>query len=116
MAKKKTSNKLGYKFTPVDKAYYQLSDLKLIEILILSRMDEFIENGNQCYITNEEFSSDFNVSRETVKRALNSLEEKGYIKRNTKFHNDNGKASKKRTLERGQTWYNNVLPNRLLNE
>lgn len=113
MTKEKKENKLNHTFLAVDTAYFN-SGLKPIEMLILSKVDEFVDKGMECYITNEQFATYFNVNKETIKRSLNNLEEQGYIKRNTELCSDRGQASRKRTIERGEAWYKNILPHQML--
>lgn len=98
-----------YAFLKVDKAYFG-NGLKPLEILILSQIDEYINNGMECYVTDEQFALYFGVTKKTVSNAMKNLEEKGYIKRNTELCNDRGQASRKRTLTRGKQWSMKVLP------
>ena len=113
MTNKKKEYVLNYKFTPVD-ITYEGSGLKPLEILILSKMDSYIEKGQEVYLTDEQFASFYGVTARTVSNTMNNLEEKGYIKRNTEVCKGNGHVSKKRTLERGAAWYQNIQPNRQL--
>ena len=71
--------------------------LKSIELLILSQIEEFQNNGLDCYITNEQFSYMFGESTSTVKRSLDRLEKFNIVKRRTVSSREDGKG-KKRTL------------------
>lgn len=90
----------NHAFLKVNKAYFG-NDFKPLEILIMSQIDEYLRNGQECYVTNEQFATYFGVGTSTVKRTLDGLEEKGYIKRNTELCNDRGQASRKRTITHG---------------
>lgn len=109
----KQNNERKHVYLSVDKAYFG-SGLKPVEILIMSQIDEYIEKGLECYITNEQFASDLNVDIKTIKRALDKLEDNGYIERNTNFCSGNGHCGRKRTINRGHAWYKTILPNRTL--
>jgi DNA-binding MarR family transcriptional regulator len=85
------------KFLKVNKKYLN-SNLKPLEILILSQIEEFINNGRDCYITNKQFAEMFNAGTATVARAIDSLVESGYITRNTTIISTRGQASKMRKL------------------
>lgn len=78
--------------------------LKSIEILLLNQIYEFNRNGEECYMTNEQFSSLFGESVSTVKRALDRLEEKGAISRSTTFTEGYGRATKLRTIRVNEEW------------
>ncbi len=85
------------KFLKVNKKYLN-SNLKPLEILILSQIEEFINNGCDCYLTNKQFADMFNAGTATVARTIDSLVESGYIIRQTKVISNRGQASKMRQL------------------
>lgn len=85
------------KFLKVNKKYLN-SNLKPLEILILSQIEEFINNGRECYLTNKQFAEMFNAGTATVARTIDSLVEAGYIIRQTKVISNHGQASKMRHL------------------
>lgn len=93
-----------YVWLSINEGYFGRG-LKPLEILILSQIDEYINNENECYVTDEQFSTYFNVSTATIKRTLNKLEKKDYIKQNI------DKKNKKRTLTHGDKWCNIFLNN-----
>lgn len=45
---------------------------------------EFQTNTGDCFMSNEQFASNFGVSASTIKRAIDNLEIKGFIARDTK--------------------------------
>jgi DNA-binding transcriptional regulator YhcF (GntR family) len=66
-------------FLKVNKDLFKLG-LNPTELLILAQIMEFDTNNKTCYMTNEQFAKELNVSEKTVQRALNdTLEDKGYI-------------------------------------
>jgi DNA-binding Lrp family transcriptional regulator len=73
--------------------------LNPLEILILSVIESYTRDDKLCYQTNEQFAKMFNVSEKTIRNALDHLEEKNYIKRNTEFTSKLGKANRRRTIE-----------------
>ncbi len=88
---------MNEKFLKVNKKYLN-SKLKPLEILILSQIEEFINNGRDCYITNKQFAEMFSVTEPTVDSALNKLEQLKYITRKTEVVSGNGKTNKIRKL------------------
>ena len=84
-------------FLRVNKKYFN-SNLKPLEILILSQVEEFNRNNRDCYLTNKQFAEMFCVGTATVARTIDSLVEQGYLKRATQLINDNGQASRQRKL------------------
>lgn len=72
--------------------------LKSIDLLILSQVEEFQNNGLECFMTNEQFSWMFGESVSKVKRSLDRLEELDIVKRSVKFVQGNGRANKQRVL------------------
>lgn len=74
------------------------TQLNSLELLIVSQIKEFQNNGLDCYVSNEQFSWMFGESISKVKRSLNKLEELGVIKRSVSFVQGNGKANRQRIL------------------
>lgn len=76
------------------------TNLNPLEILMLSVIESYTRAGKQCYQTNEQFAKMFNVSEKTIRNALDDIEKKNYIKRNTKVIRDrDGKCTRQRTIE-----------------
>ena len=75
------------------------TNLNPLEILMLSVIESYTRDNKLCYHTNDQFAKMFNVSEKTVRNALDNLEAKNYIKRNTKTISHGGKANKQRTIE-----------------
>lgn len=84
-------------FLKINKDYFG-GELKSIDLLILSQIEEFERNGCQCYVTNEQFSQISGESVSTVKRSLDKLENLGYIKRDTFYVKGHGRANRRRVL------------------
>lgn len=70
-------------FLKVNKDIFKLG-LNPTEILILAQAMEFQTNTGDCYISNDTLAEQFGVSTKTISRALGTLEEKGFITRNTR--------------------------------
>lgn len=75
------------------------TDLKPLDILLLSVIESLARDDKQCYYTNEQFAKMFSVSEKTVRNTLDDLEQKNYIKRNTKVVTKAGRANRQRTIE-----------------
>lgn len=75
------------------------TNLKPLEILVLSVVESLTRAGKECYYTNEQFARMFSVSEKTVRNTLDDLETKNYIKRNTKVITAAGRANRQRTIE-----------------
>lgn len=69
-------------FLKIDKDLFKLK-LNPTEILVLAQVMEFDRNA-VCYMTDAQFAENFGVSAKTISRALDSLETKGLIVRETK--------------------------------
>ena len=74
-------------FLKINKDLFAL-DLEPIQILIVAQVMEFQANKCDCFISNEQLAKNFGVSENTIKRALNKLEEKNFI---TRSRNKDGK-------------------------
>ena len=85
-------------YIKVNTEYFN-TNLNALEILMLSVIESYTSDCKQCYHTNEQFAKMFNVSEKTIRNALDNLEAKNYIKRNTKFRPKLGKANRRRTIE-----------------
>lgn len=84
-------------FLQVNKDYMGLG-LKSVDLLIVSQIEEFTRNGNQCYVTNKQFSDMFGESESSIKRAIDKLVKVDIIHRDTVFVQGNGRANKQRVL------------------
>lgn len=74
-------------FLKINKDLFALN-LEPIQILIVAQVMEFQANKCDCYMSNEALAKNFGVSENTIKRALNKLEEKNFI---TRSRNKDGK-------------------------
>lgn len=76
------------------------TNLNPLEILMLSVIESFARDNKECYYTNEQFATMFNVSKTYIKSTLDNLENKNYIVRDTKVVRDGetGKAHRTRTI------------------
>lgn len=82
----------------ISKDFYS-TGLNPTEMMLISQIEEFERNGNECFVTNQQFADWFGVSTKTIERTLDKLEENNYIKRETKTVNTNGKKSKMRKIK-----------------
>ena len=73
-------------FLKVDKEYFKLG-LKPIELLIYSQIAEYDRSTGNFFMSDEGLAEIFNVSKSTVSRALDVLENKKLIERKTKNTN-----------------------------
>ena len=80
-------------FLKINKDLFNLG-LNPTEILVLAQVMEFNVNTNDCFISDKQLASMFGVSEKTIQRAIKVLEDKKYIKRETK----NIKGGKERHL------------------
>ena len=70
-------------FLKVNKDFFKLG-LNPTEILVLAQVMEYSTNTNNCFMSDKAFAELFGVSDKTISRALKVLEDKGFIKRETK--------------------------------
>ena len=70
-------------FLKVNKDLFTLG-LNPTEILILAQVAEFQTNTGDCFISDKTLAEQFGVSESTIKREVKALEEKGFIKRETR--------------------------------
>ena len=70
-------------FLMVEKSLFG-SGLSPIEMLVLSQIMEFNRTTGDCFMSNAVMAKNFGVSEKTVSRAMATLEEKGYIVRDTR--------------------------------
>ena len=83
----------------VNTEYFNVG-LEPLEILLLATIESLVRDGKQCYYTNEQLTQMFHVSLTYLKKTLDGLEKKNYIKRNTKVIKDReGKFTRQRTIE-----------------
>lgn len=70
-------------YLQVNKDFFKLG-LNPTEILTLSQVAEFERNTGDCFMSDSYLAERFGVSEKTISRALKVLEDKGFIKRETK--------------------------------
>lgn len=70
-------------FTMVYKELFSLK-LKPLELLVLSRVIEWYNNDKICYETSKSLGDDFGVSANTINSAIDKLEERNLIIKDTK--------------------------------
>lgn len=70
-------------YLQVNKDLFKLG-LNPTEILLLSQIIEFDRTTGDCFKSDKALAADFGVSDKTISRALGALEDRGYIKRETK--------------------------------
>lgn len=70
-------------FLKVNKDLFKLG-LNPTEILILAQIMEFNTNTGDCFISDKQLAENFGVSDKTISRSIKALEDKGFIKRDTK--------------------------------
>jgi hypothetical protein len=77
------------------------TNLGPLEILVLSVIESYTRDNKQCYLTNDQLATMFNVSKTYIKNTLDTLEKKNYILRDTKVVRDGetGKAHRTRTIQ-----------------
>ncbi len=80
-------------FMKVNKDFFKLG-LNPTEILILAQVMEFNTNTGNCFITDKQLAEQFGVSDKTISRSMKVLEDKGFIRRETK----NVKGGKERHI------------------
>ena len=66
------------KFLKVNKDLLGIG-LAPIEILIISQVLEFQTKDMDCFVSNETFAKDYNVSQSTISRAITTLKNKGFL-------------------------------------
>ena len=66
-------------------------DLKDIDMLVLSQIEEFERNKKPCYITNEIMANNFNCNVSTINRSIQKLVELNYIQTKKEYKNIGGK-------------------------
>lgn len=85
-------------FLAIRNYLFSIEGLKLIDIVILAKVEEFQRNGKTCYMTNEQFADMTHNGVDAVKKSLDRLEDMKLIHRETKVVKGNGKANKRRTI------------------
>ena len=78
-----TNKKLNFEFLAINKEWLG-KGLNPTEILILSQVAEYERNTGDCFISDKAMSELFGVSESTISRAVKALEDKGFLKRETK--------------------------------
>jgi transcription initiation factor IIE alpha subunit len=84
--------------------------LKAIDLLILSQVEEFVRNGCDCYVTDEQFMDLTGAKKDAVRKSLQRLEDKKIIARDTSTVTGHGKANRRRTLRLLGEYRNVALP------
>ena len=86
-------------YIKVNTDYFNVG-LEPLEVLLLATVESLTREGKQCYYTNDQLSKMFNVSLTYLKKTLDNLEKRNYIKRNTQTIRDRvGKYTRQRTIE-----------------
>lgn len=86
-------------YIKVNTEYFNVG-LEPLEVLLLATIESLTRDGKQCYYTNDQLSKMFNVSLTYLKKTLDNLEKRNYIKRNTQTIRDReGKYTRQRTIE-----------------
>lgn len=80
------------------KRYFDNDDLDLLDMAILSQIEEFERNGKNCYMKDETFAKNFKSSPTTINRAISRLAKDNYITKSTKTKNIDGKIQTIRHL------------------
>ena len=70
-------------FLKVNKDFFKLG-LNPTEILVLAQIMEFDTNTGDCFMSDKALADLFGVSDKTISRTLKTLEDRGFIKRDTK--------------------------------
>ena len=77
------ASKFEFKYLIINKEHFG-NGLKAIDLLILSQVEEFERNDRPCYMTDEQFMYITGAGKSAVRDALQRLEDKQIIIRNTK--------------------------------
>lgn len=87
-------------YIKVNTEFFKMN-LNPTEVLLLALVESFARDNKECYYTNEQLAEMFSVSVSYIKKTLDGLEAKNYIKRNTKFIRDRetAKAYRVRSIE-----------------
>ena len=86
-------------FLAVDKRWLSNPNVTLLQKLIIAQVTEYVRNGKECYMTDQQFADAFGVNVQQVTRAIKALSDNKMILRDTKTVSNNGQASKTRTLK-----------------
>ena len=89
--------------------------LKAIDILILSQVEEFVRNGCDCYMTDEQFMDMTGAKKDAVRKSIQRLEDKEIIVRDTRTVAGNGRANRQRVLRFLGEYQDVILPNKNCN-
>ena len=87
------------KFLAVDKRWLSNPNVTLLQKLIIAQVTEYVRNGKECYMTDQQFADAFGVNVQQVTRAIKALSDNKMLLRDTKTVSNNGQASKTRTLK-----------------
>ena len=72
--------------------------MKAAEILIISQIEEFVRNGHECYVTDNYWMNLAGIKKSAIGKALQRLEDRKIIIRDTRTVVGNGKANKRRII------------------
>ena len=86
-------------FLAVDKRWLSNPNVTLLQKLIIAQVTEYVRNGKECYMTDQQFADAFGVNVQQVTRAIKALSDNKMLLRDTKTVSNNGQASKTRTLK-----------------
>ena len=86
-------------FLAVDKRWLSNPNVTLLQKLIIAQVTEYMRNGKECYMTDQQFADAFGVNVQQVTRAIKALSDNKMLLRDTKTVSNNGQASKTRTLK-----------------
>ena len=86
-------------FLAVDKRWLSNPNVTLLQKLIIAQITEYVRNGKECYMTDQQFADAFGVNVQQVTRAIKALSDNKMLLRDTKTVSNNGQASKTRTLK-----------------
>ena len=99
-------------FLAIDKAHFG-KGLKPIDLLILSQIEEFVRNGRDCYMTDEQFMYITGSGKSAVRDSLQRLEDKQFIIRHTRVVEGNGRANRERVISLKQKPKSGILKNNI---
>lgn len=80
-----------------------------LDILILSKIQEFLDFDKNCFISDDNFAKLFHVSRSTVQRSIKNLKALEFIKSETYMVTDCGQQTKRRNLFINQDTINKAI-------
>jgi predicted transcriptional regulator len=82
-----------------------------LDVLIVSKIVEFIEFGMSCFISDDGLANLFHVSRSTVQRSIKKLKSLNWIISETYMTHDTGQQTKHRNLTVNNKVINTIIDN-----